>query len=105
MIARGDVWDVDLGPIVRPVVVVTRAAAIPVLNRLNCVAVTRTVRGHVAEVELTSAYGLDDPSFANCDWIVSVAKDAFLRRRGALDPTTARRLDVALLIALGLDVP
>lgn len=103
MIARGDVWDVDLEPVVRPVVVVTRAAAIPVLNRLNCVAVTRTARGHVAEVELTSTHGVEDPSFANCDWIVNVAKDNFLRRRGALDPVTARRLDVALLIALGLD--
>ena len=103
MIARGDVWDVDLEPVVRPVVVISRAAAIPVLSRLNCVAVTHTARGHVAEVELTSAHGLDDHSFANCDWIVNVPKHDFLRRRGALDPITVRRLDVALLIALGLD--
>ena len=50
MITRGEVWDADLGPIVRPVVVATRETAIPVLSRLTCVVVTSTVRGHVAEV-------------------------------------------------------
>jgi mRNA-degrading endonuclease toxin of MazEF toxin-antitoxin module len=103
VIARGDVWDVDLGPIVRPVIVVTRETAIPVLSRLNCVVVTHTARGHLAEVELTRTHGVDDPSFANCDWIVNVAKDRFVRRRGELDPFTLRRLGAALVIALGLD--
>lgn len=103
MIARGDVWAADFGVVVRPVVVVTRATAIPVLARLNCVVVTRTGRGHVAEVELSSAHGVEDPSFANCDWIVNVAKDRLVRRRGELDPFTLRRLGAALVIALGLD--
>jgi mRNA interferase MazF len=105
VIARGDVWDVHLGgAIVRPAVVVTRETAIPVLSRLSCVVVTHTARGHLAEIELSRAHGVDDPSFANCDWIVNVAKDRFVRRRGALDPVTARRLNAALVIALGLDV-
>lgn len=103
MIARGEVWDADLGPVVRPVVVVTRQTAIAVLSRLNCVAVTRTVRNHVAEVALTGEHGVEEPSAANCDWIVNVAKDRLVRRRGALDPFTLRRLDAALVIALGLD--
>jgi len=103
VIARGDVWDVDLGAVVRPVVVVTRETAIPVLGRLNCVVVTSTARGHVAEVELSGAHGVDDLSFANCDWVVNVAKDRFVRRRGELDPFTVRRLGAALVIALGLD--
>lgn len=104
MIARGDVWDVDLGSIVRPIVVVTRETAIPVLSRLNCVAVTSAVRGHVAEVPLARDHGLDQPSVANCDWIVNVAKDRFVRRRGALDPFTTRRLNAALVLSLGLDL-
>lgn len=103
MIARGDVWDADLGVVVRPVVVLTRETAIPVLARLNCVVVTRTGRGHVAEVELSSSHGVEDPSFANCDWIVNVAKDRLVHRRGALDPVTLRRLSAAVVIALGLD--
>ena len=103
MIARGDVWDADLGPLVRPVIVVTREVAIPVLSRLNCVAITSKVRNHVAEVELASAHGVDEPSVANCDWIVNVAKDRLVRRRGMLDPITLRHLNAALVLALGLD--
>ena len=103
MIARGDVWDADLGPVVRPVVIVTREVAIPVLGRLNCVAITSQVRGHVAEVELTRAHGVDEPSAANCDWIINVAKDRLLRRRGMLDAVTLRHLNAALVLALGLD--
>jgi mRNA interferase MazF len=104
VIARGEVWDVDLGAIVRPVVVVTRETAIPVLSRLNCAVVTSTGRGHVAEVELSLAHGVREPSFVNCDWLVNVAKDRFVRRRGQLDPFTTRRLNAALVVALGLDV-
>lgn len=103
MIARGEVWDADLGPVVRPVVVVTRASAIPVLSRVNCVAITRTIRGHLAEVQLGAEHGLEEPSVANCDWIVNVAKERLLRRRGTLDLFTLRRLDAALVLALGLD--
>ncbi|MGH2854923.1 MAG: type II toxin-antitoxin system PemK/MazF family toxin [Solirubrobacteraceae bacterium] len=103
MIARGDVWDVDLGAIVRPVVVVARETAIPVLGRLNCIVVTGTGRGHLAEVELSKAHGMREPSFANCDWLVNVAKNRFVRRRGELDPFTIRRLNAALVLALGLD--
>jgi mRNA-degrading endonuclease toxin of MazEF toxin-antitoxin module len=103
VIARGDVWDADLGVIVRPVVVATRQTAIPVVSRLNCVVVTSTLRGHVAEVELSRSHGLDEPSAANCDWLVNVAKDRLVRRRGSLDPVTLRRLNAALVIALGID--
>jgi mRNA-degrading endonuclease toxin of MazEF toxin-antitoxin module len=102
VIARGEVWDVDLGPEVRPAVVVTRATAIPVLRSLICVAVTSTVRGHVAEVELARSHGLQEPSVANCDWLFTIPKDSFLRRRGELDPVTVRRLDAALVVALGI---
>jgi mRNA-degrading endonuclease toxin of MazEF toxin-antitoxin module len=103
VIARGDVWDAELGPIIRPVVIVTREVAIPVLSRLNCVAITSKVREHIAEVELTSAHGLDEPSVANCDWIVNLAKDRLVRRRGMLDPIALRHLNAALVLALGLD--
>jgi len=103
VIARGDVWDADFGPIVRPVVVATRQTAIPVLARVNCVVVTSTVRGHVAEVELSRSHGVLEPSVANCDWLVNLAKDRLVRHRGSLDPPTLRRLNAALVVALGLD--
>jgi mRNA-degrading endonuclease toxin of MazEF toxin-antitoxin module len=103
VILRGEVWDADLGPIVRPVVVVTRATAIPVLSRLLCVAVTSTLHHHPAEVELSDVHGVTEPSVANCDWLITVGKDRLLRRRGTLDSITLRRLNAALVLALGLD--
>lgn len=104
VIARGDVFDADLGPHGhRPCVIVTREWAIPVLNALTAVAITSTIRGHVAEVELAERHGLDHPSVANCDIVVNVSKALLTRRRGALDPETLRHLDVALALALGLD--
>ncbi|HEX3391065.1 MAG TPA: type II toxin-antitoxin system PemK/MazF family toxin [Solirubrobacteraceae bacterium] len=104
MISRGEVWDADLGPVIRPVLIVTRETAIPVLSRLVCVAITKTVRGHPAEVELSRSHGVDEPSVANCDWVITVTKDRLLRRRGRLDPTTIRHLNAALVLALGLDL-
>lgn len=103
MIARGDVWDADLGPVVRPVLVASRESAIPVLARLVCVAITKTMRGHPAEVELSSAHGLEEPSVANCDWLITISKERLIRRRGQLDPVAIRRLNAALVVALGLD--
>ena len=47
---------------------------------------------------------MHEPSVANCDWVINLAKDRLVRRRGALDPFTLRRLSAALVIALGLDV-
>jgi mRNA interferase MazF len=103
VIARGEVWDADLGPTTRPVLVVTRETAIPVLSRVVCVAITKTVRGHPAEVELSPSHGVDEPSVVNCDWLITLSKDRLLRRRGRLDPVTVRRLNAALVLALGLD--
>jgi mRNA interferase MazF len=103
VIARGDVWDADLGSTVRPLVVVTRESVVPVLSRLVCVAITKTVRGHPAEVELRRSHGVDGPSVANCDWVLTISKDRLVRRRGGLDPIAVRRLNAALVLALGLD--
>jgi mRNA interferase MazF len=104
LIDRGSVWDADLGPVVRPVIVVTRQTAIPVLSRVTAVVVTSTLRGHPAEVELSSGHGVDEPSAANCDWLVTLDKNRLARHRGDLDPVAIRRLNAALVIALGLDV-
>lgn len=103
MIERGDIWDADLGPVMRPVIVVTRETAIPILSSVVCVAITKTLRGHPAEVELTREHGVDEPSAANCDWITTLAKTRLIRQRGSLDPVTIRRLGAALVLALGLD--
>lgn len=103
LIARGDVWDAQVpGVGTHPVVVATRDSAIPLLGALVCVLVTSTFRGHVAEVELGPAEGLDHDCAANCDNVFTLPKEVLVRRRGRLGPGKAVQLDRALTVALGL---
>jgi mRNA interferase MazF len=104
LVARGDVFDADLpGLGHRPVVVVTRQAAIPVLSGVTVAVVTSTVRGHDAEVPLGPEHGLEHECVANCDDILTIPKGLLVRRRGSLRVEDTERLDAALRFALGLD--
>jgi hypothetical protein len=67
-----------------------------------CVLVTRRYRGHVAEVELGAAEGLDHDSTANCDNVFTLPVAVLTRRRGGLGPAKLADLETALMISLGL---
>ncbi len=82
--------------------VVSRDTAIPVLSSLVCVLVTSTFHGHVAEVELGHAEGLDQDCAANCDNVFTLAKTILSAPRGRLGPAKLAQLDTALAVALGL---
>jgi mRNA interferase MazF len=104
LVNRGDVFDADLPEFgIRPVLVVTRQIAIPVLSAITVAFVTSTVRGIPSEVPLNSEHGLDHGSVANCDNLITIEKAALRRRRGALAFEDAKRLDGALRFALQLD--
>jgi mRNA interferase MazF len=104
LIQRGDVWDADIpGVGAHPVVVVTRNTAIPVLSSVVCVLITSSFRGHVAEVAVGRAEGLDHESAANCDNVFTLPLRVLTRPRGRLDAGKLLELDAALTIALGLD--
>jgi mRNA interferase MazF len=101
---RGDVWDADVpGVDRRPVVVLTRDEAIPVLSRVTIAPITRTIRGIPSEVPVGPAEGLDGDCVVSCDNIATVPQSALARRRGRLGPELVRRLDAAILVALGID--
>lgn len=81
-VGRGDVFEAELPDLgVRPVVVVTRQEAIPVLTRVTVVVVTSTIRGHPAEVPLGPEQGLAQECVANCDDILTIGKERLRRRR------------------------
>ena len=104
LIARGDVWDADVpGVGTHPVVVITRDSAIPVLTSLLCALVTSSFHGHVAEVEVGRAEGLDHDCAVNCDNLFTLPRSVLVRRRGRLGPQQLDQLDRALVIALGID--
>jgi mRNA interferase MazF len=103
LIARGDVWDAQVpGVGTHPVVIATRQSAIPLLSALVCVLVTSTFHGHVAEVELGRAEGLDHDCALNCDNVFTLPKDVLVRRRGQLGSDKLAQFDRALVVALGL---
>lgn len=64
---QGEVWWAEAEDKRRPVLVVTRDAAIPVLSRIVVAPVTRTVRDIPTEIPLGPAEGLPVACVANLD--------------------------------------
>jgi len=87
----------------RPVVIVTRDRAIPILANVIVAAVTGTVRDLPTEVPLGPEHGLARDCVVNCDNLFTIPKSALAARRGELDAQALDRLASALRIALDLD--
>ena len=100
--ARGDVWWCELADIGRrPVVVLSRDAAIPRLRRALVAPCTTTVRGLPSEVLLEPG---DDPvprrSAVNLDSVESVAVGVLVERIGRLGDVRMREICAALEVAV-----
>ncbi len=105
MVARNDIVWADLGPPAgrRPVCVLTRDAAISVLDRVTCAPITRTIRGIASEVEVGPEHGLAERAAISCDNLITVPRDRLDPRPvGSLDPTTRMLLDQALRYAFDI---
>ena len=81
---RGEIWWAESGDMRRPVLVVTRDVAIPVLGAILVAPVTRTVRGIPTEIPLGRDEGLREPCAAPFDNLRPVRKAWLTRRMGAL---------------------
>jgi mRNA interferase MazF len=102
-VRRGELRWADLGPRAgrRPVVIVTRNEALPVLTSVVVVPVTRTIRGIDSEVPVGPEEGLPRDSVANCDSVLTVRRGRIDRDPiGALGDGKIRALDRALRFAL-----
>ena len=99
---RGEVWWSELAQIGRrPVVVLSRDAAIPRLRRTLVAPCTTTVRGLPSEVVLDPG---DDPvprrSAVNLDSVESVSVAVLVERLGILSDDRMREICAALEIAV-----
>jgi len=81
---QGDIWWAESESQRRPVLVVTRSEAIPVLNRILVAPVTRTIRDIPTEVRLDSRDGLPEPSVASFDNLQPVPKSFLTARLGTI---------------------
>ncbi len=81
---QGDVWWAESDGQRRPVLVVTRSEAIPVLNSILVAPVTRTIRGIPTEILLGAEDGLPEPCVASFDKLQPVPKLFLTSRLGAI---------------------
>ena len=100
--ARGELWWCELPQIGRrPVVVLSRDAAIPRLRRALVAPCTTTIRALASEVILEPG---DDPvprrSAVNLDSVESVSIGVLAERLGRLSDTRMRELCAALAVAV-----
>lgn len=103
--ARGEVWWCELPDIGRrPVVVLSRDAAIPRLRRALIGPCTTTIRGIPSEVLLEPT---EDPvprvSVVNLDSVESVAIATLVERLGRLSDNRMRQICNALEVAVACD--
>ena len=99
---RGELWWCELPDIGRrPVVVISRDAAIPRLRRTLVAPCTTTIRGLPSEVVLEPG---DDPidrrSAVNLDAVESVSTDVLVDRLGTLGGARMRDICAALQVAV-----
>ena len=100
MIARGDVWWGELPDVGRrPFLVMTRDAAIPVLQSVLAAPITRTVRGIPSEVPLSPADGMPDDCAASLDNLRVVPKAHLVERLCTLDAARVLEACAALRVA------
>lgn len=89
--SQGDVWWAEAEDKRRPVLVVTRTEAIPVLTWILVAPVTRTIRGIPTEVTLDTDDGLPAPCVAAFDNLQPIRKTFLTEFIGSI---SHRRLDI-----------
>ena len=83
-IFQGEVWWAEAEDKRRPVLIVTRSEAIPVLNRILIAPLTKTIRSIPTEVLLGPEQGLSVASVASFDNLQLIGKGYLTERVGAL---------------------
>ena len=102
---HGDIWwceHPDIGR--RPVVVLSRDAAIPRLRRVMIVPCTTTIRGLPSEVHLEPGHDpVPQPCAVNTDTVESVSAALLVERLGMLSGERMQEVCHALAVAVACD--
>ena len=97
MVVQGELWLMEPpNDKRRPVLVVSRNEAIPVLNNVVVAPVTSTIRRIATCVPVGPAEGIDRESVASFDNIATVPKSVLTVRLGALGAAGRQRMGDAL---------
>ena len=82
--SQGEIWWAEAEDKRRPVLVVTRSEAVPVLTWIVVAPVTRTIRGIPTEVALGPELGLPDECVTSFDNLQPVRRSFLVERVGEL---------------------
>ena len=93
---QGDVWWAEAESQRRPVLVVTRSDAIPVLDRIVVAPLTRTVRGIPTEIPFGPDDGLPVACAATFDNVQPISRRLLTEHVTALDPLRRGEICAAL---------
>ncbi len=81
---QGEIWWAEAEDKRRPVLVVTRSDAVPVLTWVIVAPVTRTIRQIPTEVRLGPSHGLADQCVASFDNLQPIRRSFLTQRAGEL---------------------
>jgi len=83
--AQGEIWWAETEERKRrPVLVVTRSHAVPVLHAIIVAPITRTVRNISTEIPLDEQVGLREPCVASFDNLQRISRSDLTKRVGVL---------------------
>lgn len=88
--AQGEIWWAEAEDKRRPVLVVTRSLAVPVLSWIVVAPVTRTIRGIPTEIALGEDDGLATPCTASFDNLQPIRRGFLTERVGAITGARAK---------------
>lgn len=89
----------------RPVVVLTRELARPVMSRVTVAPITSTVKGLSSEVVVGPHNGLEFESAISLDNVLTIPTELLGRTVGYLSESQERQLARAVVLAYDLDIP
>lgn len=81
---QGEIWWAEAKDKRRPVLIVTRSDAVPVLTWIIVAPVTRTIRHIPTEVRLSANHGLPDECVASFDNLQPIRRSFLTERAGEL---------------------
>lgn len=97
MVAQGELWLMETpNEKRRPVLIVSRDVAIPVLNNVVVAPLTSTIRAIATCIPVGTEHGVDHDSVATFDNLTAVPKALLTRRLGVLAPEGRHRICQAL---------
>ena len=102
---KGEIWIANLPPPDgrRPAILLMRNDAYTRRRYVIITPITTRIRNLRTEVVVGAEEGLQNPSVANMDVILTVRKSLLLRRIGVLSHDKMRQIDAALHFALGME--